>query len=89
RGMALPLLGIKVRLNGKAAEDYDCTYSASFTDGTEVGPVSAGESCEAESLAALEAFRIMLVPKGAASAAVKPAAKPAKPAAPRARAKAR
>ena len=60
RGMALPLLGLTIRLKGAAARNWDCTYSATFTDGSEAGPVSAGETCEAESLAALEAFQIML-----------------------------
>jgi hypothetical protein len=63
RGMALPLLGIKLRLKGAAAKTYDCTYSATFVDGSEAGPVSAGETCEAESLAALEAFQIVLHPR--------------------------
>jgi hypothetical protein len=73
RGMALPLLGIKVRLKGAAAKTHECTYSATFVDGTEVGPVTAGETCEAESLAALEAFQIIIHPRD--SAAATPAAK--------------
>lgn len=82
RGMALPVLGLRVRLRGDAARDFDCSYSASFTDGTQVGPVAAGGSCEAESLAPLESFEVVITPKGQAPAA-KPAAKaePAKPAA--------
>jgi len=63
RGMALPLLGIKVRLKGTAAESYDCSYSATFIDGTEVGPVRAGETCEAESLAPLESFQVRILPR--------------------------
>ena len=63
RGMALPLLGLKIRLKGAAAKAFDCTYSATFVDGSEIGPVSAGETCEAESLAALEAFEIILHPR--------------------------
>ena len=63
RGMALPLLGLRLRLKGEAAKRYECTYSGTFTDGTTVGPVAGGESCEAESLAALEAFLIELRPK--------------------------
>ena len=63
RGMALPLLGFKVRLKGTAAKTLDCTYSATFVDGTQIGPVRGGEICEAESLAALEAFRIVIVPR--------------------------
>jgi hypothetical protein len=64
RGMALPLLGIKVRLKGAAAKTLECSYSATFVDGSEVGPVSGGETCEAESLAALEAFQIVIQPRG-------------------------
>ena len=60
RGMALPLLGLKVRLKGAAAKTHECSYSASFVDGSAVGPVPAGETCEAESLAALEAFQMVI-----------------------------
>jgi hypothetical protein len=84
RGMALPLLGLKVRLKGAAAKSHECSYSASFVDGSFVGPVPGGETCEAESLAALEAFQIMIRPRGGA-----PSARPAapRPAAKRAAAK--
>jgi hypothetical protein len=83
RGMALPLLGLKVRLKGEAAKQYDCQYSATFIDGSAIGPVEAGESCEAESLAALEAFQIELRPKSEGGAAQqKPAAKAKRPAPP-------
>jgi hypothetical protein len=90
RGMALPVLGLKLRLRGAAADQFDCSYFGTFVDGSEVGPVRGGEACEAESLAALESFRIVVVPRGAASpksspAAKKPAAK--KPAAKKAEAK--
>ena len=66
RGMALPLLGLRVRLRGKAAEAFTCTYSASFVDGTAVGPVEAGEPCEAASLAPMEAFQIVLTKRAEA-----------------------
>jgi hypothetical protein len=77
RGMALPLLGLKVRLKGAAAKTLDCTYSATFVDGSASGPVTSGETCEAESLAALEAFQIVIHPRGGktASARIGPAAK--------------
>jgi hypothetical protein len=93
RGMALPILGLRLRLRGPAAERFDAFYAASFTDGSAVGPVAAGEACEAESLAPIEAFQVMIRPKGSAipapeapRAAAKPRAKaaapePAKPAA--------
>ncbi|MEO8714600.1 MAG: hypothetical protein ABI369_06280, partial [Acetobacteraceae bacterium] len=64
RGMALPLLGLNVRLKGAAAAMHDLSYTATFVDGSAAGPVAAGETCQAESLAALEAFQIELRPKG-------------------------
>lgn len=66
RGMALPLLGLKVRLKGNAAKTHECTYSATFVDGSTVGPLPAGETCEAESLAALEAFQVVIRRRGGA-----------------------
>jgi len=77
RGMALPLLGIKVRLKGDAADAYECSYSATFVDGSEVGPVRGGETCEAESLAPLESFQIQIHPRAGATAAAKSAVKKA------------
>jgi hypothetical protein len=65
RGMALPILGLRLRLRGAAAEAFDVTYSATFTDGTEVGPVGPGEECEADSLAPIEAFQILVRPRAA------------------------
>lgn len=75
RGMALPLLGFKVRLKGAAAKTHECTYSATFVDGSTIGPVSGGEPCEAESLCAMEAFQIVIQPRSgkAASARLEPA----------------
>jgi hypothetical protein len=86
RGMALPLLGLNVRLKGKAAEKYECHYSATFVDGGAVGPVPAGVACEAENLQALEAFQLVVRPRGgsapapAPTAERKPAARSAAPA---------
>ncbi len=60
RGMALPVLGLRLRLRGAAAEELECEYTASFVDGSRIGPVPAGETCEAESLAPLEAFHVMI-----------------------------
>ncbi len=76
RRMALPILGLRVRLRGTAAEAFECAYSASFTDGSAVGPVAAGEPCEAEGLAPLEAFQVMLRPRKAAQAAMAAATAP-------------
>ena len=73
RAMALPLLGLRVRLRGAAADAHDVVYSASFIDGSAVGPVMNGEACEADSLAAMEAFQIIVRPRAAAAPADKPA----------------
>ena len=64
RGMALPILGFRVRLRGKAAGSMTCTYAASFVDGSVAGPVGEGEACETESLAAVEALIIEIHAKG-------------------------
>lgn len=64
RGMSLPVLGLHVRLRGAAAAAFEVEVSATFVDGTVVGPVRDGP-CEAPSLAALEAFQVMLLPKEA------------------------
>jgi hypothetical protein len=64
RGMALPLLGLKIRLKGAAAKTLECSYSATFVDGSASGPVAGGETCESESLAALESFQIVIQPRG-------------------------
>ncbi|GBQ14199.1 hypothetical protein [Swaminathania salitolerans] len=63
RGMALPILGLCVRLKNGAEESHDLTLYASFTDGTSLGPVSGGTPLEAESLAPLEAFRVEITPR--------------------------
>jgi hypothetical protein len=75
RGMALPLLGIRLRLTGQAAKTHDCSYTATFVDGTTVGPVPEGEACEAESLAALEAFQVTLRRRGNSKEAAAPTPK--------------
>jgi len=69
RGMALPLLGLNVRLKGAAAKEYALRYSATFVDGSAVGPVEEGIACEAPGLAALESLLIELIPKADHSAA--------------------
>jgi hypothetical protein len=63
RGMALPLLGFRIRLQGAAAEAFELTASASFVDGSQSGPVGSDETCEGEKLAPLEAMTITLTPK--------------------------
>lgn len=64
RGMALPLLGLRIRLGGEAAEQYDISYSATFVGGATAGPVGNDETCEADTLAPLEAIQITLTPRG-------------------------
>ncbi|MGP8026942.1 MAG: hypothetical protein ACLPJJ_09570 [Acidocella sp.] len=63
RGMALPLLGLRVRLSGEAAEQYEISCSGSFIGGAVAGPVGNDETCEAETLAPLEAVQIVLTPR--------------------------
>ena len=82
RGMALPLLGINLRLRGEAAKQYKLRYSATFIDGSTAGPADEGTPCEAPSLAPLETFQIELLKRGAdtgtrASTGKMAAAKPA------------
>lgn len=62
RGMALPILGLRVRLKPSVADRYRCRVWANFTDGSRLGPVADGTVAEAESAAPLEAFRIEIVP---------------------------
>lgn len=69
RGMALPILGLRVRLRGKAAETHEIFCAASFCDGSEAGPVAGGEACEADSLAPIEAFQVLVRRRGAGGAA--------------------
>jgi hypothetical protein len=85
RGMALPLLGLKVRLKGAAAKTMECSYSATFIDGSSKGPVRSGETCEAESLAALESFQIIIKPIGGKVATQAPGVTAATPVPPSAR----
>lgn len=61
RGMALPVLGLRVRLRNDLARTSLLRLEASFVDGSSVGPVGDGEVCESPALAALEAFRIEVV----------------------------
>ncbi len=63
RGMSLPLLGIRVRLRGAAAGSLTLRVHGTFVDGTAVGPVGDGDLLESPNLAALEAFRIDVLPR--------------------------
>ncbi|MQR99129.1 hypothetical protein [Gluconobacter aidae] len=75
RGMALPILGLRVRLKGKSAETHRIRLTATFTDGTRLGPVDGADALEAESLAPLEAFLLEILPEGEEVAAPKAAPK--------------
>ncbi len=63
RGMSLPILGLRVRLKEEAARKWSVRLTASFTDGTKVGPSEDGDDAlQAESLAPLEGFQLEFVP---------------------------
>ena len=90
RGMALPILGLRVRLRGTSATTHECLYSATFVDGSSVGPVQAGEACETESLAPVEAFSIVIRSRPAEAVAAPPPKEPeAEPERPRSRSRSR
>ena len=78
RGMALPVLGLRVRLSGAAAAMYDCRVSASFIDGGKAGPAGSDEACESPNLSPMEAFQVAFTLKGAAAPKPAKAAKGAK-----------
>jgi hypothetical protein len=61
RGQTQPMLGFALRLKGTVARLYDCTYRASFIDGTMAGPVNQGQICQSPSLAALEALQVTMI----------------------------
>ena len=71
RGMALPLLGLRVRLKAAVAEAFACRVEASFTDGTRMGPVEDAPLM-ATTQAPLEAFRIEIVPRTGMEQSVPP-----------------
>ncbi|MBV8574704.1 MAG: hypothetical protein JOZ58_06640 [Acetobacteraceae bacterium] len=58
RGRDLPLSGFCIRLCADTAPPIRLSYTATFVDGTNRGPLEAGETCKAESMAPLEAFRL-------------------------------
>ncbi|KXV32905.1 hypothetical protein AD940_13140 [Gluconobacter thailandicus] len=67
RGMALPILGLRVRLKGASAETHHIRLSSTFTDGSRLGPLDGTDALEAESLAPLEAFLLEIIPNDAAA----------------------
>ncbi len=76
RGMALPILGLRVRLRGEKAQHYAVRVAATFVDGSVAGPVEDGGTCESESLAPLEAFVIEVVAQGQQARRPQPEATP-------------
>jgi len=78
RGMALPLLGLRVRLRGAAAEGFACHYHVSFVDGTQQGPLEDGALAQSPNLAAVEAFQVRLTPREPAPAKGKAGARRAR-----------
>ncbi|MGI4978364.1 MAG: hypothetical protein ACRYG6_15610 [Janthinobacterium lividum] len=67
RGMALPILGFRVRLVGAATERLECRYWGAFVGRGEVGPLGNGAACQAGQ-AFLEALRIVVTPRGSGNA---------------------
>jgi hypothetical protein len=63
RGLALPLRGFCLRLHPGAAARLDLACFARFVDGSEVGPVGSDRLIAAPSLAALEAFQVLVRPR--------------------------
>ena len=63
RGLALPLRGFCLRLHPGAAARVDLACFARFVDGSEVGPVGGDRLIAAPSLAALEAFQVLVRPR--------------------------
>ena len=76
RAMALPVLGLKVRLRGAAEATHSVSYSATFIDGTRAGPARDGEACESEALVGMESFLVTLEPRAAAASATPPTGTP-------------
>jgi hypothetical protein len=63
RGLALPLRGFCLRLHPGAAARSEVACFARFVDGSELGPVGSDRVIAAPSLAALEAFQVLLRPR--------------------------
>jgi hypothetical protein len=87
RGMLLPLLGVRIRLKGAAAEVFTCRYVGHFQGRAEPVTAEDGAACAAGD-APLEALQVVVVRRNAdatppapapAPATPKSSAKPAKP----------
>jgi hypothetical protein len=62
--LAMPLRGFCLMLRGAAAASYQCSYSATFVDGSDLRSIAAGQVCVAATVAPLEAFQVTLRPRG-------------------------
>lgn len=60
RGWRLPLFGFAVRLHGRTARQFLCTYDASFADGSVLHSISDGQDCVSETMAPLTSLTIRL-----------------------------
>ncbi len=58
RDKAMPIFGLRLRLDDDAAARFRVTYEAQFVDGSRIGPLPAPLVCCAPSNAPLEAFRV-------------------------------
>ncbi len=76
RGMLLPLLGVRIRLKGTAAESFTCRYTGHFAGRPEPVLCQDGEPCAAGD-APLEALQVVLVKREGEAAAPAEAASPA------------
>ena len=63
RGLALPLRGFCLRLHPAAAARFELASVARFVDGSDAGPIPADRICASASMAALEAFQVLLRPR--------------------------
>jgi len=63
RGLALGLLGLRIRLTGRSAQRYKLTYSAMFSGGKLIGPIKNNNECLCDQSQTMVAFKVVLVPK--------------------------
>jgi len=71
RGLQLPILGLRLRLNNGLEKRLQIELEAAFADGATFGPVPAGTVCATEPLQPVTAIRVSVRPK--AARAVQPA----------------
>jgi hypothetical protein len=71
RGLALPILGVRLRLVGRGAEMFACEYAGSFLAAGQVGPVAAGQVCESGGQP-MEALRVTILRKAPARRPTEP-----------------